>query len=141
MTMEPALNMSADSPPQVSVKAKNGRARSTNHRDLLPHIADGRAPQARRFRDLVRSMISDAGGVENCTEVRLGLIRRLAAATVLSEEIEGRAVNGEPVDIGTFCQLASTTVRIAQRLGLDERVPRDVIDPLAYARALDGAAS
>jgi hypothetical protein len=113
-----------------SPKAKHGRSKATNHSDLLPHIADGRQAQARRFRDLVRSMISDAGGVENCTEVRLGLIRRLAAATVLSEEIEGKAVNGEPVDVGTFCQLASTTVRLASRLGV-ERVPRDVSPSLA----------
>jgi hypothetical protein len=75
-------------------------------------------------------MISDAGGVENCTEIRLGLIRRLAAATVLSEEIEGKAVNGEPVDLGAFCQLASTTVRLATRLGVG-RVPRDVSPSLA----------
>jgi hypothetical protein len=106
-------------------KAKFGRSKATNHKDLLPHIADGRQAQARRFRDLVRSMISDAGGVENCTEVRLGLIRRLAAATVLSEEIEGKAVNGEVIDLGAFCQLASTTVRLATRLGI-ERVPRNV---------------
>ena len=104
--------------------AKNGRSRATNHRDLLPKIKDGRATQARRFRDLVRAFISDAGGIENCSEVRLGLLRRLAAATVLSEEIEAKAVNGEPVDINQFCTLASTTVRLAQRLGL-ERVPRD----------------
>src|SRR5262249_12707606 len=59
-------------------KAKNGRSRVTNHRDLLPHIADGRQTQARRFRDLVRAFISDAGGIENCSEVKLGLARRLA---------------------------------------------------------------
>src|SRR5262245_61836245 len=88
-----------------SPKAKHGRSAATNHRDLLPHVADGRQAQARRFRDLVRAMINDAGGVENCSEVRLGLIRRLAAATVISEEIEGKAVNGEPIDISTFCQL------------------------------------
>jgi hypothetical protein len=128
--VESALDMSPASSPPVSSKAKNGRSRATNHRDLLPHIADGRHAQARRFRDLVRSMISDAGGVENCTEIRLGLIRRLAAATVLSEEIEGKAVNGEPVDLGAFCQLASTTVRLATRLGV-ERVPRNVGPSLA----------
>jgi hypothetical protein len=74
----------------------------------------------------VRSLISDSGGVENCTEVRLGLIRRLAAATVMAEELEGQAINGDPVDIGMFCQLASTTVRLAQRLGVNERVPREI---------------
>jgi hypothetical protein len=122
---EMALNMSADSGLPVPGKVKNGRARATNHRDVLPHIADGRHAQARRFRDLVRSMVGDAGGIENCTEVRLGLIRRLAAATVLSEEIEGKVVNGEMISVADFCQLASTTVRLATRLGVD-RVPRDV---------------
>jgi len=123
--------MSADSSSAVSserpakAKLKHGRSKATNHRDLLPHITDGRLTQARRFRDLVRAMISDAGGFENCSEVKLGLIRRLAAATVLSEDLEGKAVNGEPVDIGIFCQLASTTVRLAQRLGVD-RVPKNI---------------
>ena len=127
---EMVANQSPDSARTVGGdKAKHGRSAATNHRDLLPHVQDGRQKQARRFRDLVRSMISDAGGIEGCTEIRLGLIRRLAAATVLSEEIEGKAVNGEAVDIGTFCQLASTTVRLAQRLGI-ERIPRDVGETL-----------
>jgi hypothetical protein len=70
--MESALNMSADSAPQIPVaKRTNGRARATNHRDALPHIKDGRQTQARRFRDLVRAFISDAGGIENCSEVKL----------------------------------------------------------------------
>jgi hypothetical protein len=106
-------------------KAKNGRARATNHRDVLPHIKDGRQTQARRFRDLVRALVSDSGGIANCSEIRLGMIRRLAAATVLSEDLETKAVNGEPIDVSTFCQLASTTVRLAQRLGI-ERIARDV---------------
>src|SRR5262245_30967924 len=111
-----------------------GRSRASNHRDLLPHISDGRSTQARRFRDLVGAMIADAGGIELCSEIRLGLIRRLAAATVLSEDIEAKAVNGEGVDIGEFCQLASTTVRLAQRLGV-ERIPREVTpNPLQYAQ-------
>jgi hypothetical protein len=111
-------------------KAKNGRSKITNHRDLLPKITDGRHTQARRFRDLVRAYVSDMGGDENCSEVKLGLARRLAAATVLSEEIEGKVVNGEAISIADFCQLASTTVRLATRLGI-ERVPRDVSMSLA----------
>jgi hypothetical protein len=109
----------------ASAHHKNGRSRLTNHRDLLPYIADGRLTQARRFRDLVRALISDAGGVDNCSEVKLGLIRRLAALTVMSEEAETRVINGEGVDIAAFCQLASTTVRVAQRLGV-ERVAREI---------------
>ena len=75
------------------------------------------------------------------SEVRLGLVRRLAAATVLSEEVEAAVVNGERIDVSIFCQLASTTVRLAQRLGI-ERIPRTVndIDPLEYAREAREAA-
>jgi hypothetical protein len=97
---------------------KKGRARITNHRDLLPKVADGRASHARRFRDLVRALIADMGGIENCNEVQLGFVRRLAAATVLSEETEARVVNGEAVDIEVFCNLASTTLRLARCLGV-----------------------
>jgi hypothetical protein len=39
-------------------------------------------------------------------------------------------INGEAVDISTLCTLASTTVRLSQRLGL-ERVPRDAGPTLA----------
>ena len=52
---------------------------------------------------------------------QLGLLRRLAAVTVQSELIEARMINGEQVDIGTFARLASTTVRLSQRLGLERR--------------------
>jgi hypothetical protein len=38
-------------------------------------------------------------------------------------------VNGEPIDIATLCTLASTTVRLSQRLGLERRT-RDVTPSL-----------
>lgn len=101
-----------------------GRSRLTNHADLLPGLS-GRSAPARRFRDLIRAFIADAGGVDACSEVKLGLLRRLAAASVLAETMEARAVSGQPIDVNAFCTLASTTVRISQRVGIN-RVPRDV---------------
>ena len=71
------------------------------------------------------SYLSDMGGLDRCSEIKLGLLRRLAAATVVAELLEAKMVNGEQVDVGQLCTLASTTVRIASRLGL-ERVPREV---------------
>jgi hypothetical protein len=71
------------------------------------------------------SYISDLGGLDRCSEIKLGLLRRLAAATVQAELLEARLMNGEQVDVTTLCTLASTTLRIAWRLGL-ERVPRDM---------------
>ena len=98
------------------------RARSavTNHKDLLPGL-DGRSATARRFRDLVNAFVADMGGIERCSEVRLGLVRRLAATTVQAEMLEARMVNGDAIDIATLCTLASTTVRLSQRLGLERR--------------------
>jgi hypothetical protein len=91
----------------------------TNHKDLLPGL-DGRTGAARRFRDLVNSYIADMGGLDCCSEIRLGLLRRLAATTVQAEMLEA-PVNGEAIDIATLCTLASTTVRLSQRLGLKRR--------------------
>jgi hypothetical protein len=44
-----------------------------------------------------------------------------AATTVQAEMLEARMVNGEAIDIATLCTLASTTVRLSQRLGLERR--------------------
>ena len=110
------------------------RSRVTNHRDLLPGL-DGRTASARRYRDLVNAFVADMGGPDRCSDIKLGLLRRLAAVTVQAEVLEAKMVNGEQVDIGTLCVLASTTVRLSQRLGI-ERVAKDVSppDPLQYAR-------
>ena len=93
------------------------RARSavTNHKDMLPGL-DGRSATARRFRDLVNAFVADMGGLDRCSEVKLGLVRRLAATTVQAEMLEARMVNGDAIDIAMLCTLASTTVRLSQRL-------------------------
>ncbi|MGE4255923.1 MAG: hypothetical protein AB7E84_12065 [Xanthobacteraceae bacterium] len=119
--------------PKIAANKAKGRSKTSNHQDYLPGL-DGRSSAARRFRDLVNAFVIDQGGIENCSEIKFGLLRRLAAATVQSELLEARMVNGEQVDVATLCTLASTTVRISSRLGI-ERVPKevDVIDPLKYA--------
>ena len=66
--------------------------------------------------------------------IAINLIRRLAATIVAAETMEARMIDGEDIDIGTLCQLASTTVRISTRLGLDRRLREIVPDPLQYAR-------
>jgi hypothetical protein len=65
------------------------------------------------------------GGIEQCSEIKLGLLRRLAALTVQTEQLEARMVEGETIDVAALCQLASTAVRLSARVGV-ERVPREV---------------
>jgi hypothetical protein len=108
-------------------RAKVARSRVTNHQDLLPGL-DGRSSAARRFRDLVLAYLADMGGLDQCSEIKLGLLRRLAATTVQAELLEAQMVNGKPVDVATLCTLSSTVMRLSSRLGL-ERVPRDVSGP------------
>jgi hypothetical protein len=73
----------------------------TNHKDLLPGL-DGRSATARRFRDLVNAFVADMGGLDRCSQIKLGLVRRLAATTVQAEMLEARRVNGEAIDIATL---------------------------------------
>ena len=46
---------------------------------------------------------------------------RFAAAAVIAEQMESRLANGEQIDIAEHAQLASTLVRIAQRIGINRR--------------------
>ena len=48
------------------------RSAVTNHKDLLPGL-DGRSATARRFRDLVNAFVADMGGLDHCSEIKLGL--------------------------------------------------------------------
>lgn len=112
------------------------RARVSNGRDVLPNV-DGRSLIARRYRDVLNAIIVDQGGIDQCSESRLQLIRRFAAAACIAEQLEARLANGEQIDIAEHATLASTLVRLAARIGID-RVPRDVGGmSLLEARRLD----
>ena len=105
---------------------RKGRARLTNGGVLgLLSGVDMRSVVGRRYKDLVRAIVVDQGGEARISEVRLQLIRRFAAGSCLTEEMESRMANGEEIDVEQHCQLSSTLVRLSSRLGLD-RTPREV---------------
>jgi hypothetical protein len=85
---------------------------------------------ARRYRDIATQIVSDAGGLDRCSEARLQLIRRFAAAAVLAEQLEARLANGEPIDIQEHAHLTSTMTRVAQRIGVERR-PKTIVPTLA----------
>jgi hypothetical protein len=82
---------------------------------------DGRSATARRYKEILTTIIADQGGADRLSETRSQLIRRFAAASVLAETIEARIIEGEPVDLNEHAQLSSTLVRLAQRIGIDRR--------------------
>ena len=129
---EMSLNPSADRA-VVERRPSKQRSRLTNGKDLLPDV-DGRSAVARRLKDITSQILVDQGGIDQCSESRLQLVRRFAAAAVLAEQMEARLVNGEEINIAEHGLLCSTLVRIAQRIGLS-RMPKIVPSLADYLSA------
>ena len=71
------------------------------------------------------AVLADQGGADQCSESRLQLVRRFAAAAVLAEQMEGEMANGAKIDINEHTRLSLGLVRLAQRIGID-RIARDI---------------
>lgn len=117
---------------RLARKPPTARSAVTNGRAVLPGI-DGRSVVARRYRDLYEALCRDQGGEDRLSEVRLQLIRRFAAASVLAEQMEARVASGASVDISEYCQLASAATRLSNRIGIERKakVIPDLKDYLA----------
>src|SRR5262249_22641468 len=115
------------------------RSRLTNGKDLLPDI-DGRSAAARRFKDITAAVLVDQGGRDLCSESRVQLVRRFAAAAVLAEQMESALGRGEQIDIAQHALLCSTLVRIAQRIGIDRRAKNITPSLSDYLSAADAEA-
>ncbi len=113
--------------PKLALKPE-AQSRVTNGKEILPGI-DGRSLVARRYRDIAQQIIADQGGQDRLAEARLQLIRRFAAAAVLAEMAEARLANGEQINVAEHSLLASTLVRIAQRIGIN-RGAREILPTL-----------
>jgi len=101
------------------------RSAVTNGSALFLEDVDGRSRQARRFRDILASLVSDLGGLESLSEQQRQLARRGAFLSLQCELLEGKAVAGEDIDLDLFGTLVDRQGRTFQRLGI-KRVPRDV---------------
>jgi hypothetical protein len=123
--MDATLNKSAQRPPKAALKGRGQfKSRVTLGRDVLPNV-DGRSTIARRYRDIASAIVTDQGGADQCSETRQQLIRRFSVAAVLAEQMESALANGESINVVEHCQLSSTMVRIAHRIGID-RIPKEV---------------
>ena len=108
------------------------RSRVTNGADILPNT-DGRSAVVRRFRDITSAILNDQP--EHCSEARLQLVRRFAAAACLAELMEARLANGERIDIAEHALLSSTLCRLAQRIGINRRLKNVTPDLHDYLEA------
>lgn len=105
-----------------------GRMAVANCNGLLPDT-DGRMGFARRYKQIVNTIVADSGGIEQCSEVKLQQIRRFAAASCLAEQLEARAAAGEKISIAEHAALSSETVRLSNKIGVS-RIARDITPTL-----------
>jgi hypothetical protein len=105
-------------------KTKATRSRIANGLGFLPNI-DARSSTARRYKDIAGAILRDLGGIEQCSQTTIEVVRRFAAIAVLAEQMESRLVNGEAVNSAEFCLLASTLTRLSNKIGL-RRIPKAV---------------
>jgi hypothetical protein len=126
------LTLAAQPDPKVRRKAAHGRSAVTNGKRLFVESLDERTVWARRYRDLINSIASDAGGIGQLSELRLALVRRAAAIIVEIERLEGCLAKGELIDVDVLGRLTGHLRRLAETLGLD-RVSRDVTPQITLA--------
>jgi hypothetical protein len=120
-----------------SKQPSKGRSRVGNFTALLPGLNDARTIQAKRYKEVFRALVSDAGGVERLAEAKLGLMRRWAALECVAEGIEAAILNGQEVDLAAYATLSSTMCRLASRIGLS-RKQKDVTPTLeAYLAEIE----
>jgi hypothetical protein len=74
-------------------KAPQAKSRVSNGKEILPNV-DGRSIEARRYRDVIESLVRDAGG--DPSEAQTALIRRAAYLVVTLENMESAAMAGAP---------------------------------------------
>ncbi|WP_298106320.1 hypothetical protein [Bradyrhizobium sp.] len=86
----------------AEINLSKARSRVTNGTRLLVGV-DGRSPNARRFRDLVRAYEAE---FESVTEVDRNLIRQAALLALKSEQLQAAVVRGDRVDTETITNLA-----------------------------------
>jgi hypothetical protein len=122
MSMQTTPNKSAHRARTVDLKS-HGRSRVSNGKDILPNLRDGRSVIARRYRDIASAILSDQGGIDQCSESRTQLARRFAAAACMAEIMESRLANGEEISIQEHALLVSSMVRVARQIGVN-RLPK-----------------
>ncbi len=120
---------------EIATKKTTGRSRVTNGKQSFMSGEDERGVVARRWRDILRALVSDAGGEETLSAARMSLIRKASTIIVRLEIMEARLIIGDDEsvkldDLEAFARISSQLRRLFETLGLD-RVQRDVTPKLA----------
>jgi hypothetical protein len=125
---------------QRSAPAQRFNRSAVTNGSRLFVVSPGDTRWHRRFRDVLDQIIADISGPDGLSEGQRQLARRAATISIACEKLECVAATGADIDLEQYGQLTDRLGRAFHRLGL-KRQPRDVTDPLAYAKQLDGEAA
>jgi hypothetical protein len=87
---------------------------------------DRRSLASKTFDALVEQVTADLGNDLSAIETRL--VESFAGVSVMVDNLNTQMLLGKDIDVTVLCQLSSTMVRIASRLGLRRRA-KDVTTP------------
>jgi hypothetical protein len=121
------MKMSADSA-LIDGPKPQARSRISNGSAVFLEGVDGRSGLARRYRDILASLVSDMGG--DPSEAQNLIARRSATLAVWCELAETAMAKGDNLDIAEFTTAANALRRLLSDLGLERRA-RDVTPSLA----------
>jgi hypothetical protein len=99
--------------------SRNGRGKV---RLLSRDALDGRTKARKQFDAIASGIAADLGGEDRLSTVQKHLVEAFAGCALTLNDINARALLGEPVDLLAYSQAVSTLVRIASRIGI-ARVP------------------
>lgn len=114
-------NRTHDGRVRLTPRKWNNRSRVSNGRDILPGV-DNRTEVARRYHDVVTSVVADLGGEDRLSQTKMHLVRRFAATVAMVEQIESRFVLGQEIDYPTHATMTSTLARLANSIGLSRKM-------------------
>jgi hypothetical protein len=80
----------------VASQAKRTARSAVSNGKRLHAVRPGPSVWARRFRDILAALVSDAGGEANMSEARMQLCRRAATLCVECEKLEIKSAGGPP---------------------------------------------
>ena len=95
------------------------RSRVSNGSATFLDSVDGRSVLARRYRDILSSLIADMGG--DPSEAQSLIARRSATLAVWCELAEAGMAKGENLDIAEFTAAANALRRLLADIGLERR--------------------
>ena len=108
----------------MAARAKS-RLRIIANNTAVPYDMDDRSHVARRSREISAALCSDIGGGDHLTEAQRQLMRSAVGLILLRENLDAKAINGEPVDSREYCAICNTLRGVLTAINL-QRAPRDM---------------